>query len=126
MGLERLVSLLVDQAAVHGPAGPDAYLVVPGDGGHEALVLAERLRDELPGLRLILNCGGGSMKAQMKKADRTAARYAVILGPEEIAQGTALVKALRDPEAAQLTVAQADLAALMRARLERQPGGRDR
>jgi histidyl-tRNA synthetase len=126
MGLERLVSLLVDQAAVHGPAGPDAYLVVPGDGEREALVLAERLRDELPGLCLILNCGGGSMKAQMKKADRTGARYAVILGPEEIAQGTVLVKALRDPEAAQLTVAQADLAALMRARLERQPGGRDR
>ncbi len=126
MGLERLVSLLLDQAAVPEVTGPDVYLVVPGDPGPQALVLAERLRDELPGLQLVLNCGGGSMKSQMKKADRTGARYAVILGAEEIAQGTALVKSLRDTEEAQLTVAQADLAALMRARLERQSGGRDR
>ena len=126
MGLERLVSLLLDQTAVPEVTGPDVYLVVPDDSGPQALVLAERLRDQLPGLQLVLNCGGGSMKSQMKKADRTGARYAVILGAEEIAQGTALVKSLRDAEEAQLTVAQADLTALMRARLERQSGGRDR
>jgi histidyl-tRNA synthetase len=126
MGLERLVSLLLDQAAVPEAPGPDVYLVVPGDSGPQALVLAERLRDELPELQLVMNCGGGSMKSQMKKADRTGARYAVILGADEIAQGTAVVKSLRDADEAQLTVAQADLAALMRARLERQSGGRDR
>lgn len=128
MGLERLVSLLVDQGAVTARAGPDIYLVVPGDtaSGPQALTLAERLRDELPGLQLLLNCGGGSMKSQMKKADRAGARYAVILGPDEIAAGTVVVKALRDPESSQLTVAQQDLAALMQARLGRQSGGRDR
>jgi histidyl-tRNA synthetase len=128
MGLERLVSLLVDHGVATQRGGPDIYLVVPGDSGTGAqgLSFAEQLRDELPGLRLVLNCGGGSMKAQMKKADRTGARYAVILGPDEIAAGTAVVKALRDAEASQLTVAQQDLAALMRARLERQPGGWDR
>jgi len=126
LGLERLVSLLLDQAAVPEAPGPDVYLVVPGDFDSQALVLAERLRDELPELQLVVNCGGGSMKSQMKKADRTGARYAVILGADEIAQGTAVVKSLRDADEAQLTVTQADLAALMRARLERQSGGRDR
>ncbi|AGA32566.1 Histidyl-tRNA synthetase [Thioalkalivibrio nitratireducens DSM 14787] len=120
MGLERLVSLLTGQSAAPAPEGPDIYLVVPGDDARiQALVLAERLRDTLPRLRLVLNCGGGSIKAQMKKADRTGARYAVILGPDEIAAGTAVVKALRDPGAGQLTVSQDDLAALMQARLDR-------
>ena len=128
MGLERLVSLLVEQELVTPDTGPDVYLVVPGDtgAGSEALALAERLRDEWPALRLVLNCGGGSMKAQMKKADKTGARFAVILGPSEMASGTVVVKPLRDPEAGQLTLAQHDLAAWLRARLGRQPGGRDR
>jgi len=123
MGLERLVTLLIDQAVAKQPAGPDIYLVVPGGAGAgpEALALAERLRNELPTLHLVLNCGGGSMKAQMKKADRTGARYAAILGPDEIAAGTVVLKPLRDSEAGQLTLAQQDLAALMRARLDRQP-----
>ncbi len=123
MGLERLVALLIDQEVAKQPAGPDIYLVVPGGAGAgpEALAFAERLRTELPALHLVLNCGGGSMKAQMKKADRTGARYAAILGPDEIAAGTVVLKPLRDSEAGQLTLAQQDLAALMRARLERQP-----
>lgn len=127
MGLERLVSLLVDQGVAAEPRGPDIYLVLPGEGLETpALVLAERLRSELPGLRLVMNCGGGSMKAQMKKADKTGARYAVILGPDEQAAGVVLVKPLHVSETGQLTVAQGDLTALMQARLERQPGGRDR
>lgn len=119
MGLERLVALLVEQDAVAPPDGPDVYLVVPGETDARAQVLAEQLRDELPGLHLVMNCGGGSMKAQMKKADRTGARYAVILGPDEMATGTVVVKTLRDDEGGQLTVAQHDLAALMHARLKR-------
>ena len=123
MGLERLVALLIDQDVVKPPPGPDIYLVVPGGAGtgRGALAFAEYLRNELPTLRLVLNCGGGSMKAQMKKADRTGARYAVILGPDEIAAGTVVLKPLRDSEAGQLTLAQQDLPALMRARLDRQP-----
>jgi len=123
MGLERLVTLLIDQAVAKQPAGPDIYVVVPGGSGAgtEALAFAERLRNELPALHLVLNCGGGSMKAQMKKADRTGARYAAILGPDEIAAGTVVLKPMRDSEAGQLTLAQQDLAALMRARLDRQP-----
>jgi histidyl-tRNA synthetase len=123
MGLERLVALLMDQEVAKQPEGPDIYLVVPGGSGAgpEALTLAERLRDALPTLRLVLNCGGGSMKAQMKKADRTGARYAVILGPDEVAAGTVVLKPLRDSEAGQLTLAQQDLPSLMRARLKKQP-----
>ncbi|MFO8153363.1 histidine--tRNA ligase [Thioalkalivibrio sp.] len=128
MGLERLVTLLLAQGSASEPVGPDIYLVVPAGAGAgpEAFALAERLRDELPTLRLTLNCGGGSMKAQMKKADRTGARYAVILGVDEIAAGTVVLKPLRDSAAGQLTLAQQDLPALMRARLQRQPGGPDR
>lgn len=123
MGLERLVALLIDQNLAGAPNAPDIYLVVPGTpaAGPDALALAERLRDELPTLRLVMNCGGGSMKAQMKKADRTGARYAVILGPDEIAAGTVVVKPLRDTDDGQLTLTQKDLPALMRARLDRKP-----
>ena len=123
MGLERLVALLIDQNLAGAPNAPDIYLAVPGTptAGPEALALAERLRDELPTLRLVMNCGGGSMKAQMKKADRTGARYAVILGPDEIASGTVVVKPLREAEDGQLTLTQKDLPALMRARLDRNP-----
>ena len=58
--------------------------------------LAERLRDEVPGLRLMTHCGGGSFKSQFKKADRSGARYAVVLGEDELARGVAGIKPLRD------------------------------
>jgi histidyl-tRNA synthetase len=126
MGLERLVSLLTEQSLAPAAPVPDVYLVVDAEQSETALALAERLRDEVPGLRMVVHCGGGGIRAQMKKADRTGAGYAVILGPEEIATGTAVVKPLREADAPQLTVSQAELAELMRARCARKPGGRDR
>lgn len=120
MGLERLIALLTAQAVVAPEPAPDAYLLVLGpDSQTDGLVLAEFLRDQLPDLRLVLNCGGGSLKAQMKKADRVGARYALILGPDELAAGTVIVKPLRDPDAGQYVVARNDLVALMKTRLER-------
>ena len=109
MGLERLVALL-ESVSRPSAAALDAYLVAVGEAAQrEALPLAERLRDEAPVLRLLCHCGGGSFKSQFKKADRSGARYAVVLGEGELARGVAGVKPLRE-EGAQVEVALDSLA----------------
>lgn len=96
MGLERLLALMQQQAAQPASA-PHLYLVLVGEAAEsEGQVLAEALRDRLPGLRLVCNAGGGSFKAQFKRADRSGAALAVILGDDEIARGEAAVKPLRE------------------------------
>ncbi|MDZ7810664.1 MAG: histidine--tRNA ligase [Arhodomonas sp.] len=96
-GLERLVSLVEDSGEPAPVRGADAYLVVAGDAVRgEALRLAERLRDRLPALRLQANSGGGSLKSQFKRADRSGARYALIVAEDELAAGRVGVKDLRD------------------------------
>lgn len=96
MGLERLVAILDD---VHGepPADQaDAYLVLVGEAAQQlGMTLAERLRDEVPGLRLLSNCGGGSFKAQFKRADRSGAELALVIGDEELSRNEVAVKPLR-------------------------------
>ncbi len=95
IGLERLIGLLEgeDQTC---PTAPQVYLIAVGEAAQaRALVLAERLRDELPGLRLLLNCGGGSFKSQFRRADRSGAELALILGEEEIETRSAGIKHLR-------------------------------
>ncbi|MGH8620014.1 MAG: His/Gly/Thr/Pro-type tRNA ligase C-terminal domain-containing protein, partial [Burkholderiales bacterium] len=72
---------------------------------------AETLRDA--GLRTVLHAGGGAFKAQLKRADASGARYAVIVGDDEAAAGTVAVKALR-AEHAQLQVTVAEAAALIK------------
>ena len=96
MGLERLVALLeMTPPALRPPV--DAYLVAVGDRARrEALPMAERLRDTAPGLRLMSHCGGGSFKSQFKKADKSGARYALILGDGELERGVVGVKPLRE------------------------------
>jgi histidyl-tRNA synthetase len=97
IGLERLLLLL--QAAECQPpidAGqPDAYLVATEAVASAALALAERLRDAVPALRLQCHCGGGSLKSQLKRADRSGAAFALILGEDELAAGTITLKYLR-------------------------------
>jgi histidyl-tRNA synthetase len=94
LGMERLVELVRDSAPAS--RGPHAYLVPIGAAAEaRALALAESLRDALTGLRLISHCGGGSLKAAMKKADRSGAELALILGEEELAAERVLVKPLR-------------------------------
>lgn len=110
MGLERLVSLLADEAREAAADGPDVYLVVVGEAAARAgLLLAERLRDALPGLRLVTHCGGGSFKSQFKRADRSGARLALVLGDEEARTGRIAVKALRE-DAEQRVLEQSALA----------------
>ncbi|MGA2024548.1 MAG: histidine--tRNA ligase [Steroidobacteraceae bacterium] len=96
LGVERVVALL--QQAGNAPAArrPDVYLVVSGERAErEALRLAERLRDALPGRGVWLNLGGGNFKTQFRRADRSGARIALILGDEELERGVAGVKTLR-------------------------------
>jgi len=94
LGMERLVELVQD-GAPSAPA-PHAYLVpVGGVAQAAALALAESLRDSLQGLRLLTHCGEGSLKAAMKKADKSGAALALILGEAEMAAGHVLLKPLR-------------------------------
>jgi len=96
MGLERIVELL-RQAHEFEAQPPHVYLVLAGsETSGPGLLLAERLREELPALRLVSNVGGGSFKAQFRRADRSGARVALVLGEDEISSGTATVKFLRE------------------------------
>jgi histidyl-tRNA synthetase len=96
MGLERLVALLEDLALAQPAQVPHAYLIAMGAEPEQAcLALAERLRDQVPGIRLQTNAGSGSFKAQFKRADRSGARYALVLGEDELARGQIAVKDLR-------------------------------
>lgn len=115
MGLERLILLLetLELVPEHVNNQADVYVTAMGDQAvAPAMALAETLRNELPGRIVVSHCGGGSFKSQMKKADRSGARFAVILGENEVAQATAGLKPLRDDQPQQ-EVAQADLAAVL-------------
>ncbi len=103
-GVERLLDLYrVSGGTVHG-VDRDIYVVAVGDGVLEpAFTLVERLRDSWPALKIEMNCGGGSFKSQMKRADRSGAGVALILGEEEIASKTAAIKPLRE-KAEQISV----------------------
>jgi histidyl-tRNA synthetase len=114
MGVERLVLLLDELAVVPDSIAQtvDLYLVAVGNVELEALVLAENLRSQCPGIRLECHCGGGSFKSQMKKADKSGASIALILGEDEAASGTIGVKYLRE-DIVQQSVAQDSLTKLI-------------
>jgi histidyl-tRNA synthetase len=97
IGVERLLLLLESKAPTLPKLEPDVWLVHQGDAADKvAPVIAEQLRDA--GLHVVLHCGGGGFKAQMKKADASGARFAVIIGDNEAAAGTLTVKSLRQAE----------------------------
>ncbi|MGH8232554.1 MAG: histidine--tRNA ligase [Steroidobacteraceae bacterium] len=96
MGVERVVELLSQGGELPPPAAPEVYIVADGErAALEALRVAERLRDALPGRGVLLNLGGGNFKSQFRRADRSGARLAVILGDAELERGVAAVKPLR-------------------------------
>ncbi len=94
MGVERLLALLQEDG-MQNPAAPlDVYVVHQGEQAQDlAWRVAEDLRDA--GLRVLLHCGGGSFKSQMKKADGSAAACAVIIGDDEVAAHAVMLKSLR-------------------------------
>jgi histidyl-tRNA synthetase len=111
LGVERLVLLLQD-GGMTANAAPLAYIVHAGDA---AAVLAGRAAETLrdAGHAVVLNAGGGSFKSQMKRADASGARYAVLIGDDEAATASATVKPLRGGD--QFAVPVADLAATLSA-----------
>ncbi|HXF66857.1 MAG TPA: histidine--tRNA ligase [Burkholderiales bacterium] len=96
MGVERLLALVKDgRSAAALP--PDVYLVHQGEAAQRhAARVAESLRDA--GLAVVLHCGGGNFKSQMRKADASGARYAVIVGEDEAAAGDVSLKPLREAQ----------------------------
>ncbi len=117
MGLERLV-LLVQAVNPEFKANSvvDIYLVSSGSGTQiPAMLLAEQVRDRLPGCRLMTNYGGGNFKKQFARADKWGASVALVLGEDEVANGNVVVKDLRSGE--QQTVPQSEVAAHVQALL---------
>jgi histidyl-tRNA synthetase len=101
MGQERILMLLEKLGLGQQRGRPQVYLVLAGERTETAgLKLAEQLRDAWPDLTLQLNLGGGSFKTQLKRADKSGADFALLLGDDEAARGVVAVKALRR-EAAQ-------------------------
>jgi histidyl-tRNA synthetase len=101
MGMERLL-LLLETIHVELDAAVNVYVIRVGDQAQKVgLHLAEQLRSDIPTLKLQLDCAGGSIKSQFKKADKSGATYALILGEDEVSRGEIAIKSLRDPAQAQ-------------------------
>ncbi len=84
MGVERLVALMEEEGVPMPDAAPHAYLVRVGERAERAgFQLAEKLREALPQLRLVMDCSGGSFSGQLKRADKSGARIALVLGENE-------------------------------------------
>ena len=109
MGVERLIALIKDAGGEPAAPAPDVYVVHQGEQASRlAFRVAEGLRDQ--GIDVLLHCGGGSFKSQMKKADGSGATFAVVIGDDEAATGEAQLKFLREENMAQLKLKVDDLA----------------
>lgn len=96
LGQERLVELLRVQNGEVPAVPPDVYFVIAGERAEaEGMVIAERLRDALPSARIEVNCGGGSFKSQLKRADKSGAAWALVLGDQETEKRVVGLKSLR-------------------------------
>jgi histidyl-tRNA synthetase len=124
MGVERAVELLRQTNAALPGRSSDVFVVVQG-GVAQALKIAEELRDALPQYRFEVNMGGGNFKAQFRRADRSGAALAVIIGEDELARGVVALKPLRQ-ETGQSECAIAELPAKVEAALRGAVGGSGR
>jgi len=99
LGMERLLSLVELQESFVVDPAVDVYLIRVGSEAERiAMRIAEQLRNEVPKLKVQLHCGSGSFKSQFKKADKSGAEYAVIIGEDEAARGDVSLKPLRSGE----------------------------
>ncbi|GHZ24851.1 histidyl-tRNA synthetase [Vibrio cholerae] len=112
MGLERLVLMMETLGNTDVRRSVDVYMVTAGEGTMMAgMKLAEQLREQVPGLRVMTHFGGGNFKKQFKRADKVGAAIALVLGEDEVAAQTVVVKDLAGGE--QNTAAQAEVAKLL-------------
>lgn len=118
MGIERLVALYEACGGEKSSDAPDVYIVAVGENAAgRGFEVAESLRDGSSAPRVELNLGGGSFKSQLKRADKSGAAYAVILGDEEVVKNEAGLKPLRTDED-QMNVSLDDLAKIIGERLK--------
>jgi histidyl-tRNA synthetase len=107
MGIDRLSLMLAEKMELSKDA--DVYVVSHGNAARAtALRLAESIRDQLSGKKIVVHCGDGKFKSQMKKADASGADLALVLGEDEVATGTVGIKSLREG-GAQSTISQETL-----------------
>jgi len=109
MGVDRLVALLQEKN-LHIPSNsPDFFACALGDAAQTKMTdIVEQIRDRLPRAKLLMNAGGGNFKAQMKRADKSGARWAILMGDDELSQEKIIVKPLREQQEQQI-VALADV-----------------
>jgi histidyl-tRNA synthetase len=113
MGVERLCDLFEVCGGEAPQNDADVYIVAVGNGAvQQAFAVAEELRDQIAGVRIDVNLGGGSFKSQMKRADKSNADFALILGETEIAEQRIGLKPLRSDED-QISVARQELATML-------------
>ena len=117
MGIERFVALYEACGNESPAADADVYIVAVGDGALEqAMRVGEELRDKIDGVRVELNLGGGSFKSQLKRADKSNAEFALVIGEQELAEGRIGLKPLRSTED-QVSIAYEELAVALAGRL---------
>ncbi len=98
IGLERLLEL-ADFENMANDHEPHVYLLISGEQAIKpGMLLAEQLRNQLPDIRILSHCGGGSFKSQFKKADKSGAQIALILGEDELVNNQLTIKYLRSDE----------------------------
>lgn len=119
LGLERLAAMLAATGYPANEPPPHVYLILAGEVAQRmGLALAERLRDEVAGLRLRMNCGGGSFKAQFRRADSSGARFALVVGDDELTAKTVSIKPLRAAQTAQITLPEDQAIAYLHAAMQ--------
>ena len=115
IGLERLLALLEENQRLPESNAPDIYMVLVGEKAvTKGMLLAECLHDEVPELTVMVNCGGGSFKNQLKKADKSGAEVALIIGDDEVVSNQVAVKYLRE-QLDQRTLSMDELIAMFKA-----------
>ncbi|TDR16843.1 histidine--tRNA ligase [Marinicella litoralis] len=114
MGVDRLVELILDHDLWQAESQTDVYLIKDKNiDAKTVLKLSEDIRKDLPGLKLMVNMGSASFKSQFKKADKTQAKFAIILGEEELANGNFSVKALQDRSMGQQQLSYQEMVSLL-------------
>ncbi len=118
MGIERVVLMLKELTncdAINN--SPDVYLMSVGATAEQAVLnIAESIRQQLPSIRMLTHCGGGNFKKQMKRADKSGAQWALILGDDEMANNQISIKPLRE-KTEQQTIAINDVASWLKQRI---------
>ena len=94
-GMERVIALMDKLGKTAAPSAPDVFVMGTDEvSAADSLALAEYIRQQLPNASVLHNTGGGSMKSQFRKADKSGAAFAAIIGGDELAKGLVTLKPL--------------------------------